>query len=173
MLKPAVQIHNIDGVLVAEFWDCYRLDLNPVKELRTLYENHVRSKGKPIAVVDLLGVGFAGSAALGNFVALHRVARQFGGQLIFCNVEPTVLEVFRVSKLDPLFSFTPDRAKALELAATLAAPEPRLDRGPAEDRDDDGDPASLHPPSPSTPPAPPKKSRGNGLRRTNLRRKLS
>ena len=26
MLKPSVQIHNMDGVFVAEFWDCLRLD---------------------------------------------------------------------------------------------------------------------------------------------------
>jgi hypothetical protein len=68
-------------------------------------------------VIDLSGVGFAGSAALGNFVALHRQARQKGGRLIFCNVDPTVTEVFRASKLEPLFHFVADRAAALELIA--------------------------------------------------------
>ena len=46
-----------------------------------------------------MGAGrFAGSAALGNFVALHRDARKNGGRLIFCHVDPTVREVFRASK---------------------------------------------------------------------------
>ena len=54
---------------------------------------------------------------LGNFVALHRQARQKGGRLIFCNVDPTVTEVFRASKLEPLFHFVADRAAALELIA--------------------------------------------------------
>ena len=62
-------------------------------------------------VIDLSGVGFAGSAALGNFVSLHREARQKGGRLIFCNVEPTVSEVFRASKLEPLFEFVADRSR--------------------------------------------------------------
>jgi anti-anti-sigma factor len=117
MLKPSVQIHNENGILIAEFWDCWRLDPAPVQELRSRYEAHLRSNGRPEIVIDLSGVGFAGSAALGNFVALHRLARQNGGRLIFCNVEPTVSEVFRASKLEPLFEFVTDRAAALSSIA--------------------------------------------------------
>jgi anti-anti-sigma factor len=110
MLKPAVQIHNEDGILVAEFWDCWRLDPAPVQDLRAHYEAHLNRGGRPEVVVDLSGVGFAGSAALGNFVALHRTVRQKGGRILFCNVEPTVSEVFRASKLESLFDFAADRA---------------------------------------------------------------
>src|SRR5208337_318800 len=66
----------------------------------------------------------------GVFVALHREARQNGGRLIFCNVEPTVGEVFRASKLAPLFEFVTDRAAALESVA----------RGPATGPSDNGKP---------------------------------
>jgi anti-anti-sigma factor len=113
MLKPSVQIHNMDGILVAEFWDCWRLDPAPVQDLRKHYEAHVQAGGRPEVVVELSGVGFAGSAALGNFVALHRDVRQKGGRIVFCAVEPTVTEVFRASKLESLFSFEPDREAAV------------------------------------------------------------
>jgi anti-anti-sigma factor len=115
MLKPSVEIHNMDGILVAEFWDCYRLDPAPVQDIRKHYEAHLQNHGRPELVVDLSGVGFAGSAALGNFVALHRLARQQGGRIVFCNVDPTVSEVFRASKLESLFSFQPDREAALRV----------------------------------------------------------
>src|SRR3954451_2249426 len=115
MLKPSVQIHNENGIVIAEFWDCWRLDPAPVQELRTRYETHLRNGGRPEVVIDLSGVGFAGSAALGNFVALHRDARKNGGRLIFCHVDPTVREVFRASKLESLFEFVADRAAALSL----------------------------------------------------------
>jgi anti-anti-sigma factor len=120
MLKPSVEIHNMDGLLVAEFWDCLRLDPAPVQELRKHYEAHLQGRGRPELVVDLSGVGFAGSAALGNFVALHRIVRQNGGRIVFCNVDPTVAEVFRASKLESLFGFEPDRE-----AAIRAIREPR------------------------------------------------
>jgi anti-anti-sigma factor len=137
MLKPSVQVHNMDGILVAEFWDCLRLDPAPVQDLRKHYEAHIQAKGRPELVVDLSGVGFAGSAALGNFVALHRMVRQNGGRIVFCNVEPTVSEVFRASKLESLFGFESDREAALRVirdrpGADLADKDaPRPDRRPA------------------------------------------
>ncbi|MDR3621961.1 MAG: STAS domain-containing protein [Paludisphaera borealis] len=136
MLKPSVQIHNVDGLLVAEFWDCLRLDPAPVQELRNRYEEHVKAGGRPEIVIDLEGIGFAGSAALGNFVALHRTARQHGGRLVFCQVDPTVAEVFRASQLERLFEFVADRNTGIaaanrpqaDPAATGNAPEIIADR---------------------------------------------
>jgi anti-anti-sigma factor len=123
MLKPSVQIHNMDGILVAEFWDCLRLDPAPVQDLRKHYEAHIQAHGRPELVVDLSGVGFAGSAALGNFVALHRLVRPNGGRIVFCNVEPTVSEVFRASKLESLFVFEADREAALRSIRDPATPD--------------------------------------------------
>jgi anti-anti-sigma factor len=128
MLKPRVQVEEIGGFLVAEFWDCLRLDPNPVQDLRKAFENHQRRKGKPEVVVDLSGVGYAGSAALGGFVAM----RKQGARLIFCRVEPTVMEVFRVSRMASLFQFAEGREEAIERArrgeeaeAGESAPGPR------------------------------------------------
>lgn len=112
MLKPSVQIGLEDAILVAEFWDCLRLDPAPVQELRKGFENHVKQGGKPELIVDLNGVGYAGSAALGAFLAIHRFARQHEGRMVFCNVDTMVLEVFVVSKLDNLFTFVADKPAA-------------------------------------------------------------
>jgi anti-anti-sigma factor len=130
MLKPSLETHNVDGILVAEFWDCFRLDPAPVQDLRAAYEAHLKNRGRPEVVVDLAGVGFAGSAALGNFVAIHRQARQRGGRLVLCNVDPTVREVLRASKLDALFEFAGDRAAAL-LRIKEAPPPAVADRDAA------------------------------------------
>jgi len=162
MLNPTVQVHHEAHALVAEFWDCLRLDPAPVKEIRSKYEAHLRSNGRPMLVVDLLGVGFAGSAALGLFVTLQRLVRQSGGQIIFCNVDPTVFEVFRISKLDSMFMFVSDRPAALAMAARLA-----------EAAGENGTPASV----PRSPPPLPeagssRNSGGESLRRMHRRRKL-
>lgn len=134
MLKPSAQIHDVDGLMLAEFWDCLRLDPAPVQDLRTRYEKHLLDGGRPEVVVDLSGVGFAGSAALGSFVALHRIARQNGGRVIFCQVEPTVAQAFRASKLDKLFDFAADRAAAIQAAKQgppVARPAADPDKTPA------------------------------------------
>jgi anti-anti-sigma factor len=126
MLKPRVQVRKEGDVLVAEFWDCLRLDPAPVQELRQQFDEHLRNKGRPELVVDLSGVGFAGSAALGGFLGMNRVARQNGGRVVFCRVDPSVYEVFRISQLVPLFIFVPDIASALALVnSEPAAPGER------------------------------------------------
>ena len=109
MLKPNVQVRDESGILVAEFWDCLRLDPAPVQDLKQKLEEHLRRAGKPELVVDLNGVGFAGSAALGGFLSLHRRVKPLGGRIIFwVIVDATVYEVFRVSKLDSFFAFVAD-----------------------------------------------------------------
>jgi anti-anti-sigma factor len=127
MLKPSIETHNVDGILVAEFWESLRLDPAPVQDLRGHYEAHLKNHGTPNVVIDLSGVGFAGSAALGNFVALQRLVRAKGGRIVFCNVDPTVTEVFRASKLDSLFEFVTDRAAAVR-AITERLPTASPDR---------------------------------------------
>jgi anti-anti-sigma factor len=121
MLKPSVEVHIHEHALIAEFWECLRLDPAPVKELRTKYEAHVRAGGRPFLVVDLLGVQFAFSTALSQFLTLQKTVRQWGGQIIFCNLDPMVTEVFRISKLDSFFLFVADRPAALARAAELDA----------------------------------------------------
>jgi anti-anti-sigma factor len=133
MLKPSLETHNVDGLLVAEFWESLRLDPAPVQELRGHYEAHVNRGGRADLVVDLSGVGFAGSAALGNFVALQRVVRSRGGRMLFCNVDPTVAEVFRASKLDSLFEFIGDRAAAVRAIAEGVSAGPGVRKGPPDD----------------------------------------
>ncbi len=77
-------------------------------------------------------------------MALQRVARGKAGRMVFANVDATVQEVFRVSKLEGLFTFSPDRASALvELAGPTSsadipatAPEPPQSRRPTRARRD-------------------------------------
>jgi anti-anti-sigma factor len=143
---------------VAEFWESLKLDPAPIKELRTKYEAHLESGGRPIIVVDMLGVAYALSLALGQFVTLQKFARTRGGTIIFCNVDLMVQEVFRISKLEALFEFATDRAAALERAAELAASAAGNGARPSGEKPPDdataAEPASTAGPAPES--APPK-----------------
>lgn len=138
MLKPMVQVREQDGLLTAEFWDCLRLDPAPVQDLRKHFEAHLRANKKPDLIVDLNGVGFAGSAALGGFLTLRKLAQPKSGRVVFCNVDPTVFEVFRVSRLSTLFDFVADMPAALALIAegppstdSPPPPPPRIEPRPS------------------------------------------
>jgi anti-anti-sigma factor len=131
MLKPRLETTEVDGVLVAEFWDCLRLDPGPVSRLRDLIESRLRegpsSSARPDLVIDLSGVDFAGSSVLGAFVGVRRACQARGGRVVFCRVDPNVREVFRATNLDTLFRFTDDRASALALLHEKTAADPTTD----------------------------------------------
>jgi anti-anti-sigma factor len=157
MLKPRVDMKLENGVMVAEFWDCLRLDAGAVQDLRSRFEDHLRGGGRPELIVDLIGVGFAGSASLGHFVALYRNLKAKNGRLVFCNVDPTVFEVFRVSKLDTLYDFVTGRAEAIALIESGGTTKTKVATVPG---------------APSVPATSPNFG-GNGLLRSSRRRKLS
>jgi anti-anti-sigma factor len=159
MLKPSIETHNVDGILVAEFWDSLRLDPAPVQDLRAHYEAHLKAQGRPDVVIDLSGVGFAGSASLGNFVALQRLVRGKGGRIVFCEVDPTVSEVFRASKLDALFEFVTDRQTAIRTIAERLPPAPS-ERKPMTGGDST---QKDKPPLPGRPSSGPLRRRNQGL----------
>jgi anti-anti-sigma factor len=117
-LRPSVQTHLVDGHLVAEFWDCLRLDPAPVQALQGLYDTHLRGGGKADLVIDLNGVTFAGSSALGGFLKLQRVASKNDGRVAFCHVDPNVMDVFHMSNLENYFLFLNTRDEALNYFAT-------------------------------------------------------
>ena len=52
--------------------------------------------------LDLSGVGYLGSAALGALVSLHRQVKAGGGRLSLLNVPGPVYEVFALTKLNTL-----------------------------------------------------------------------
>jgi hypothetical protein len=56
-------------------------------------------------------------------MSLHRLVRQNGGRIVFCEVDPTVAEVFRVSHLESLFDFVRDRTTALRAIVDHPGPD--------------------------------------------------
>lgn len=112
MLKPRAELRVEDGLAVAEFWECYRLDPVAVAHLRSLLDDHLAAGGRPELVLDLSGVEFAGSASLGGFIGLHKLLKSRGGGLILCNVSAAVLDSLRVTKIDTLCPIVADVAAA-------------------------------------------------------------
>ncbi|GIW87488.1 MAG: hypothetical protein KatS3mg108_1812 [Isosphaeraceae bacterium] len=125
MFAPRVEVQDGGDALLAEFWDCHRLDPKPVQELGRLLDAHLARGGAPVLLVDLAGVGFAGSAALGGFLGM----RKRGVQVIFYQVEPAVREVFVIARLDAFFQFAVDRAEA---RARIRRSSPHLVVGPGD-----------------------------------------
>lgn len=57
----------------------------------------------PTVVVDLSGVSFLDSTALGVLVGAHKRCREAGGQLRLVITEPRILKVFEITGLTEIF----------------------------------------------------------------------
>lgn len=65
-------------------------------------------------VVNLSQVDFLSSAALGRFVVLRKVARQHGARLVLTELQPTIRELFLMTKLDHLLEIKETDAEAIQ-----------------------------------------------------------
>ena len=72
------------------------------------------ASGKPTVVVNLLGVTFLDSTALGVLVAALKRSREAGGDLPLVIDEPRILRVFEITGLTGVFSIFGSVGAALE-----------------------------------------------------------
>lgn len=53
--------------------------------------------------LNLAGIDYISSAALAAFITLHNKLKAVGGRIQIVNIEPSVNEVFTITRLKPLF----------------------------------------------------------------------
>ena len=75
------------------------------------------TSGRSTVVVDLLGVTFLDSTALGVLVGALKRCRESGGDLPLVIAEPRILKVFEITGLTGVFSIHATLADALAGAA--------------------------------------------------------
>lgn len=69
-------------------------------------------------VIDFDGVRFFSSQMLGLLVDTWRTLQQYDAQMIISGINPQLSRVFKITNLDRIFSFYPDRQTAVEAIRT-------------------------------------------------------
>jgi len=64
-------------------------------------------------LVDFTDVRFFTSQMLGVLVDVWRRLRDHGGRLLICGINPQLNRVFRITNLDRIFEFYPDKEAAV------------------------------------------------------------
>ena len=64
-------------------------------------------------LVDLSGVGFLSSSAIGMLGMVHRKAWGSKGRMKLCGIHPEVMEVLKITRLDTVFDILGARADAI------------------------------------------------------------
>ncbi len=88
------------------------VDVATAPSLRTRLEQAV-DDAEGALVVDLSGVTFIDSTALGVLIAVQRRSDDRGLPMRLVVAEPRILKIFEITGLTDTFSIVPDRAGAL------------------------------------------------------------
>ncbi len=102
------------GITVVELTDKKILDEVSIGEIGDQL-NALAAKGQaPKLVLDFSAVNQLSSSALGMLITLHKRVREKGGQLMLCGIQPSIYEVFVITRLNEILQICPTVTQAIE-----------------------------------------------------------
>lgn len=109
-----IEVEEVNDVTVAKFTDKKILDEGNIQLIGNQLFALVDEDRKKKIVLDFSNVEYLSSAALGKLITLDKKAKAAGGKIRFCSIRADILEVFKITRLDKLFTIKENRDKALE-----------------------------------------------------------
>ncbi|NBX37369.1 MAG: anti-sigma factor antagonist [Planctomycetes bacterium] len=101
------------SVLVVEFADRDVLDEAAIRQINSELIRQIEAAKTSNVLICFNGVEHLSSAALGTLITVNSLVKKRGGQLRLSNIKSTILEVFRITKLDRLFQISDSADQAL------------------------------------------------------------
>ena len=123
MVDERFEVSHAGPVTVVSIALPVSMDSAVFDRLNDQLDNVFGAAGGPDArfVLDLSGVAYMGSSALGLLVNVRQRVRQSGGQLVLCGLSPRMLEVFRTCCMEKLFRIVRTRSEAVAALKGSAA----------------------------------------------------
>lgn len=109
-----LDIEEVNDVTVARFTDKKILDESNIQIIGNQLFSLVDEDHREKIVLDFTNVEYLSSAALGKLITMDKKVKAAGGKLRLCSIRSDILEVFKITRLDRLFTIRDDREKALE-----------------------------------------------------------
>jgi len=105
---------STDGVLVVTFQQSHILDAMGIDRISAGVKELIKNAPETRFLFDLQHVEYLSSTALGMLIGLHRRVVQRRGRLKLAGLQPDVLEVLRLTKLDTVFNIYKDTESAID-----------------------------------------------------------
>ncbi len=112
--RRRLEVEDHGEVTVVNFIDRKILDEQNIAKIGEDLFSLVEELGRKKILLNFSNVEYLSSAALGKFISLNKKVQQAGGKLLMCNINPDIMEVFEITRLDRLFSIQRDEQTALE-----------------------------------------------------------
>ena len=115
---PRLKTTRSGGVAIVDLLDKKILDEAAIAQIASELLALAGQADTPRLVVDFANVTHMSSGALGMLITLLKRMREKDGQLRLCNINPSIYEVFAITRLNEVFNICKTREDAVgELAS--------------------------------------------------------
>jgi anti-sigma B factor antagonist len=112
-----IRVKKIDHVVHVEFIDRNILDEANIKLIEEDILKIIEAESQPKMVISFADVEHLSSAALGTLITVNNKIKARSGKLRLSNIDPQILEVFVITRLNKLFDIHPTSEAALKSLA--------------------------------------------------------
>src|SRR5436190_23929944 len=112
--RRRLEVEDYGEVTVVNFIDRKILDEQNIQKIGEDLFSLVDELGRRKILLNFSNVEYLSSAALGKLITLNKKVNSSGGKLILCNIDPTIYEVFEITKLNKLFNIQKEEQAALQ-----------------------------------------------------------
>ncbi|MCD4823933.1 MAG: STAS domain-containing protein, partial [Phycisphaerae bacterium] len=109
-----IHVSVSDGVTVVTLASQKILDEVSIARLGEDLGTLVGKSPNPKLVIDFVNVTNMSSSALGMLITLHKRVREASGRLRLCNIQPNIMEVFRITRLEEIFDIYQSQHEATD-----------------------------------------------------------
>ena len=111
--NPNLSVEYIEEATVATLTDENILQAEQVQSLESTFLPLVEQNGAIRLVIDFSNVRFLTSSLLGLLIRLNKKIYENQGRLRLCSIDPKILEIFKITRLDTVFEIYSDKRQAL------------------------------------------------------------
>lgn len=112
-MNPNLQIDYHGAVVVATLTDEKILDDAQIQGLEGSFMPLIEQEEHIQLIIDFTNVKFLTSSALGLLIRISKKIYEQNGKLRLCAIDPKIMEVFRITRLDKIFEIFPNQDDAL------------------------------------------------------------
>jgi anti-anti-sigma factor len=104
--------YSKDGILTIIFDDERILDEAKLEEVGRDLLQKLDATSEERVILDFRKVKFMSSSMLGKLVLVQKKSKEFKVNLKLCSIDPEIRQVFKITKLDKVFSIEDDEESA-------------------------------------------------------------
>jgi anti-sigma B factor antagonist len=114
MPRPSVKVSYRDEAVVALLLDEEILEEPDINRFSDALMAEAKTHAPAKMILNFARVKRLSSASLGALIRLHTSIRSSGGKMVFCRLTPALYQLFKITKLDKIFTNYADEEAALK-----------------------------------------------------------